>query len=70
MIYIVKNITILPKIYSWYISSDISILQQVLTLKNIISQLDNKDTIVSVSFNILEVGRIVHALLKGFLCET
>ena len=48
----------------------LSILQQVLALKNMMSLLNNKDTNVSVLFKILKVGRIVHALLKGFLCET
>ena len=65
MIYIVKK-------YKYYIKSILdtsvlilSILQQVLALKNTISQLDNKNAILSVSLKVLKVGRIVH----GFLCE-
>ena len=66
MIYIVKK-------YKYYIKSILdtsvlilSILQQVLALKNTISQLDNKNAILSVSLKVLKVGRIVHALLKRF----
>ena len=47
-----------------YISSDTKHLQQVVSLKDMISQFDNKETNLSVSFEIFEVSEMVHALRK------